>query len=433
MGLFKSRGSDREPVQVEHTVAPHEPDLATEMRLVEALDLITRALRALDDAPLADLDRRAQTCCWTSATPWRRRCRSGTRCRSSLGGTDGPHELARRRHGRRLLRRHGADHLGREQVVAMGNICECGDPQSQHRASKYGCRALECVCTKYVLDIPATKRARFAADHGTVEPDADAVLARVALPVIEIQPEPVADDGVPEEPRVLNAAERGPQPIPPGWSPDGASTLARLAQVERERDEALAKLAKPCGQCHPCENSGALQDLQAVADSSDLLRTELASAKQELERLRAVPVPDVDLEGRLAEARAELDVLRESLKGSASTATVALRDLAESRGEVDRCMQQQGLTLRDLAEARTEVDNLRLSRDAAESQLAEARGVIDFMDGERAAPAASAGNVLASYDRWFCQPITGCGKTAHQPDDDHECGPLIRATVTITH
>lgn len=60
MSLFKSRGSDREPVQVEHTVPPAEPNLAQEMRLIEALDAIGRALRVLDEAPLAGLDRRAQ-------------------------------------------------------------------------------------------------------------------------------------------------------------------------------------------------------------------------------------------------------------------------------------------------------------------------------------------------------------------------------------
>jgi hypothetical protein len=318
----------------------------------------------------------------------------------------------------------------------MGNICECGDPQSQHRASKYGCRALECVCTKYVLDIPATKRARFAADHGAVEPDADAVLARVALPLIEIQPEPVADDGVPEEPRVLNAAERGPQPIPPGWSPDGASMLTRLVKAERERDEKAAALSNAL-KCfddlqtaagRKYEDLGAERD-EALARVRELeqdidrdtgehkLAAELASAKQELERLRAVPVPDVDLEGRLAEARAELDVLRESLKGSASTANVALRDLAE---------------------ARTEVDNLRLSRDAAESQRAEARQVIEAMEEDRPTTVAPTGNVIDTYTRWFCQPITGCGGQYEIEQDDNYCAcgkQLLAITVTaaITH
>lgn len=59
MSLFKSRGSDREPVQVEHTVPPAEPNLAQEMRLIEALDAIGRALLVLD-TPHPELDRRAQ-------------------------------------------------------------------------------------------------------------------------------------------------------------------------------------------------------------------------------------------------------------------------------------------------------------------------------------------------------------------------------------
>jgi hypothetical protein len=225
----------------------------------------------------------------------------------------------------------------------MARICACDHEQSRHKLSKGGCRALDCYCAKF----EGSGRTTDMADSAAVE---------TVLPVIEIQPEPVADDGVPEEPRILNAAERGPQPIPPGWSPDGASTLARLAKAERERDT-----------------------WRGNTDEQIALNQQLTNERDEL--------------------AARLDAVCGNL------------DLRN--GELVSANDQ---------------------RDAARAETSEVRellgGVLIERDSVRAAPA---GTTLARYDRFFCQPITGCGKTAHQPDDDHECGPLIRATVTITH
>jgi hypothetical protein len=65
-----------------------------------------------------------------------------------------------------------------------------------------------------------------------------------------------------------------------------AEALDRVDAAESECAEALAKLAKPCGECHPCEQYAPLQDAQKIADTNDLLRAELASARTELDAVR---------------------------------------------------------------------------------------------------------------------------------------------------
>lgn len=364
----------------------------------------------------------------------------------------------------------------------MGNICDCGDPQSMHRASKYGCRHVDCVCAKFSLDIQATKKAKAEADHGTVpetgEPDAvERMVERdhadlgghVELAAGGIIREPLGvlgplardlDELERTDPQVAAAAEQLDDAASKILAraqlgiPAAEAQAERLAKAEQERDTARAETAgvRELLDLALVERDTVLADNQELTGTRDeltsgslALKAELASARQEIDRLiaqqgdvrqaaeekvraalagqpphlataLAEALADKELaEGRLAEANQNITALRESLNGSAATASVALRDLAE---------------------VRTELDNLRMTRDRAESELAEARQVIEAIEEDRPVPTAAPSEIHAvvdSYTRWFCQPITGCGEQYEiQQDDDYcICGKELLA-VTVT-
>jgi hypothetical protein len=53
----------------------------------------------------------------------------------------------------------------------------------------------------------------------------------------------------------------------------------RYTRLLAEADQLRQQLAKPCGECHPCENHSALKMMQQIAENNDLLRELLAKAK----------------------------------------------------------------------------------------------------------------------------------------------------------
>jgi hypothetical protein len=157
---------------------------------------------------------------------------------------------------------------------------------------------------------------------------------------------------------------------------DGLSTSARLAKAERERDEARGQRDK-------------------FIAAADKLHGEWLDLKAEIGRLKAEAVTSADnyllVAAELSSARQDLDVLRKSLKGSATTASVALRDLAETRAQ-----------LADM-------------QAAAEEKV-------------RAVLTAPTGDVISQQTRYWCET---CGARYGQPFD-HPHGPLTSVTVTTT-
>lgn len=399
----------------------------------------------------------------------------------------------------------------------MGNICECEHQQSQHKASKYGCRALDCFCSKYRFDIELTRRAK-----GEVEPDAAEVLAEV----------------VPPDSALVTAE------LAPGWYPAPTSepdTLAqmsaRLAKVEQERDlsrDEGVRLNVAVLRAER-ERDEAREEIKVLKNSEGLdvvaARAELVSARQETEDVRSVldmrtqqlaaaqerietltrqaldagaeidelrdrldraaeaggrdiaDGPDVDLPTRIAELRrgrkeatdrvlelaAKVEELEATLAERDSQLKATQREYAEvSQREIELRTSEPVDALRlaeanrtitvlqesikgaetrtgsidalraELAEALAEEDRLRVQRDDFASQLVEARQVIEAMEDDRPSNViqveyAPVGTTLARYERWFCQPVTGCGAKFAEDQPDHKCGPLVKATVTITH
>ncbi len=305
----------------------------------------------------------------------------------------------------------------------MGNICDCLDPQSMHKASKYGCRNPECGCAKYVFDADATRKA-------FTEPDAADVLAKV-LPV-----EPVADDGVPDDelardleeleasdPAVREAAQRLDEVT--SEILDGESTSAALARVKQERDEALIE----------ARNAEGLR--LATVDRLTVSERMLANAIEERDRF-------VSAADKLSDSW--LDV-KAQLADSAAANGLLVEALHDAEDGVKRLQKVNADLQRVLAEARTEVDNLRLTRDTAESalaqacaQLVEARDDITLLENTDPLPPVRTANVLDVTTTWLCQTVTGCGDHYSDPRDDNRCvcgKRLIAITtttaITVTH
>ncbi|MDT5119280.1 MAG: hypothetical protein QOE30_5019 [Mycobacterium sp.] len=232
--------------------------------------------------------------------------------------------------------------------------------------------------------------------------------------------------------------------------PDTLSTSARLAKAERERDEALRRCAdleqvrgelaetRKFRDLFEDDNQRLKSENVDLIDRSLALKAEIeqlrnpypqpgcgmhtgnasnrcllvkghggdcdddppvgASALAEIGRLKAEAVTSADnyllVAAELSSARQDLDVLRKSLKGSATTASAALQDLASARADVLRLANE-----RDAAIASNEA---RL----------------------RSLPAA----VLSLSTRYLCET---CG-ARYGRDYGHEHGPLTRVTVTIT-
>jgi hypothetical protein len=268
----------------------------------------------------------------------------------------------------------------------MPRTCECEHPQSQHKLSKGGCRALDCYCSKFVSAFkpepdpdpepqPVDEAARAEQTTADIE-------ATGHLPVIEIQPAEAvaavldrgrdfAKGGI-----VLNAGgdlgraaldaikayEKGSGTAWRGEAPATEATSAALRRVEQERDKALADADR-------CENANIKH-----MEERDLARAELATAR-----------------------------------------TAYLAQSAE------------------LTSARTELERVKRDWDSMAFELASVKDAatrkVTAMLEAQPAPAEPP---LWQYTVWFCQPATGCGQRYSQDQPDHECGPLTAAVVTIT-
>jgi hypothetical protein len=168
----------------------------------------------------------------------------------------------------------------------MARTCICEHPQSQHKASKYGCRNCDIGCARFEGDEPdaAPQPVDEAARTEQATPDIEAT---GHLPVIEIQPAEAvaavldrgreyAKGGI-----VLNAGgdlgraaldaikayEQGSGTAWRGEAPATEATSAALRRVEQERDKALADADR-------CENANIKH-----MEERDLARAELATAR----------------------------------------------------------------------------------------------------------------------------------------------------------
>lgn len=152
-------------------------------------------------------------------------------------------------------------------------ICECGDPQTQHKELKGGCRRCEIGCARYVEDKDATAKAQ--AEFAGVD-------VADARQLVEAHAE-----------KERRAAE---------------SHAARLRRVEEERDAAVHEAAKARAQAAGlgAELASArteLEELAKLRQRTDALVTEaqrLREQNRKLDNDREV------LDARLAQAHAEV-------------------------------------------------------------------------------------------------------------------------------
>jgi hypothetical protein len=251
--------------------------------------------------------------------------------------------------------------------VSAVYICECGDPKTQHKRERYGCRAPGCECGQFEADMAAS-----AAAQGTELATGGIVTGPVRLPSHGC----VIDHAEEVVPFTVPVAELG-------------LSSARLAKVEQERDEALSAFS--------------LAEELRLKD-----RAELVSAWQEIEQLRnrldqcaeaggsdIADGPDVDLPTRIAELRrGRKEATERALELAALVARV------ERAAGIDR-ERDRGVDLAD------RVQSIRDGRTEA---------VDAFV------------TVLSRQDRYLCET---CGARYGQPFTDHEHGPLTPVTVTI--
>jgi len=313
------------------------------------------------------------------------------------------------------------------------NICECGDPQSQHRASKYGCRALECVCTKYVLDIPATKRALAEADHGPVGAEVPATMTR---PVSSESLGEDADEALARDLDELEAAD--PQVHEAAQRLDdtaaaivrqalgGESTSAKLHRVEQERDEAKAAL------------TDSEESRRVLLQQRDAARAELSSARQELDQRRQeLDTFERVLEGAIRErddARALVEAMARAGRLDGNTDPVrGIEALRAAWVDADRRVRELANELNELHGLVEKIPG-RTPLEVIRDLLAEGESARSAIEAMRRGtgllvPAAA---VLYQYRVWVCQPATGCGTRYSVPQPDHECGPLDPQVVTVT-
>jgi hypothetical protein len=289
----------------------------------------------------------------------------------------------------------------RSKVCKNGN---CDHRQDEHKLSKAACRKPWCDCVRF----------EWSGQWDPYEdpeptPAAEPVAAEVPvaeLEIVEIQPPADPEPEVGE----VQAAD------------DGLS--ARLAVTQREladlRDDHAKLMGAHALACTSREFN------RGRADERTAERDEALARVRELEQ-------DIDFatgEHKLNAKVAELTTQRDAARAEATTAWRQLEELREDL-TIAQVELANGRPLeRQLAEARTEIDNLRTSRDLAERQLAEARAERDgARDGSlllasELTASTPAANVLAEYTRWFCQPITGCGRVELEDVPGHPCGPL---------
>jgi hypothetical protein len=281
----------------------------------------------------------------------------------------------------------------------MPRTCECEHPQSQHKLSKGGCRALDCYCAKFVSDFkpgpdpepqPVDEAARAEQIEGTGH-----------LPVIEIQAaEAVA--------AVLDRVS------------GGEATSAALRRVEQERDDLAAKL-----RTSELVRAGLATDARSIAARMETVKDELLAANDHLRRIaEAAGVEDagtgaIDIVGGIKLLRAELTSARTELANVKDAATRKQWVISRKGGRCcERCEQE-------------------IRRGEAYEVQDGTGGLILHVHCPSPAPAreaqpAPAEPPLWQYTVWFCQPATGCGQRYSQDQPEHECGPLTAAVVTIT-
>jgi hypothetical protein len=269
----------------------------------------------------------------------------------------------------------------------MPRTCECEHPQSQHKLSKGGCRALDCYCAKFVSAFkpepdpepqPVDEAARAEQTTADIE-------ATGHLPVIEFQPalspEAVAEITAGFAKAVATTKSLGERMARVAQVPDEPATeatSAALRRVEQERDDLAAKL-----RTSELVRAGLATDARSISARMETVKAELQDANNCL--------------GRIAEVAGVED---------AGTGAIDLVG---------------GITLlrAELTSARTELASVK---DAA------TRKVTALLEAQP----APAEPPLWQYTVWFCQPATGCGQRYSQAQPEHECGPLTAAVVTIT-
>jgi len=287
--------------------------------------------------------------------------------------------------------------------ILTSKVCTCEHRQDEHKLSKAACRKPWCDCVRFnwsgEMDPPTPKPAE--PEPVEVEPVDLAAVTEQAADEREVE---AADEREAKRTGGTFAAKYlGP-----------AEDTERFERLERELGEARAALAdgEEGRKVLVQQRDAARADLAEARTDLDLAKAELSSARQEREQAEAATKTAVDsLASALASAEDELDTTRKE-RDEARELVKRMAAAAHLEGDGDPVI---GVEL---------LYGFWREADARNRQLAAKLGDTTRPDQ---------GNQLARYERWFCQPITGCGAVAHAPDDTHECGPLIQATVTITH
>jgi hypothetical protein len=295
----------------------------------------------------------------------------------------------------------------------MARTCECEHPQSQHKLSKGGCRALDCYCSKFVSAFkpepdpdpepqPVDEAARAEQTTADIE-------ATGHLPVIEIQP---GIGGV----SMAEVTEAMKVNLP-ALAAAGSSSVSSILGSGPAREYAKGGIVlSPGGDL----GRAALDAIKAYEQGSgtawrgEAPATEATSAA--LRRVEQERDEALEAEKRVRRYWNEASADRDLIKAELTKARTAY--LAQSAG---------------LTSARTELEQVKRDWDSLAVELANVKDAatrkVTAMLEAQTAPAEPP---LWQYTVWFCQPATGCGQRYSQDQPDHECGPLTAAVVTIT-
>jgi hypothetical protein len=296
-------------------------------------------------------------------------------------------------------------------AVSAVYICFCEHPKSQHKRERDGCRAVDCGCAKFEVDLKAS-----AEVQGT-----------------ELAP------GIPS-PAGFNL---------PGAGPALAQALTQLRRVEQERNNLLAHNEELVDVSRERDDARGERDvkqrqLKDALAALDLARAELAEAyglveqipgRTPIEVLREVIAAGQDASVELkqhadaiAATRRSCNELAEADLENLLTDNESLRaELDEVRAERDAVLNDREATQRERNEARVEAIRLRaVLADVRAAASEKVRAVL-------AAAGDAAADEIYGYDAWSCMTDGGCGSRYTVPDPEHRCGRLTPVRVTITH
>jgi hypothetical protein len=271
--------------------------------------------------------------------------------------------------------------------VTAAYICFCGHPKSQHKRERDGCRAVDCGCAKFEVDLKASAEAQ------GVE------LMRVEAAVL-----PVLEAEAAKSRRILGI-------------PAAEAQAERLAKAEQEREELRIRLTN--------EHQGTLAlldrrnvELRLERDAQVKLRQGLLAAEAELAEAYGLveKIP----------GRKPVDVLREVIAAGQDAGVELAAVLADREA-----------TQRERNEARAEAARLR--GQLTDVRAAAAEKVRAVLEADRSFADPAAGVLVGAEEAFVCLNPDACGLTFTPTDEPiaagspHPCGPLTPVLITVTY